>query len=137
MNGTFGKPDVQPTYDIQTANQFYTSTYSQHKVIDHSKLNWFPQLPTSPDKTDFTHFNTDPFRPRDIRSILAKSNKKSAPGPDGITYMTLFKLESTHHILATFFNKVLTSGAHPPSWGESVVNLHTKKVTQKTQQTFA
>ena len=136
VNDTFGKSDVQPSYDIQTANQFYTSTYSQHKVIDHSQLNWFPQLPTSPDNNDFTHFNTESFRPRDIRRILANSNKKSAPGPDGISYMTLFKLESTHHILATFFNKVLTSGAHPPSWGESVVKLSHKKGDSKDPTNF-
>ena len=136
VTGTFGKPDVQPTYDLQTANQFYTSTYSHHKVIDHSQLNWFPQLPTSPDKPDFVQFNTTPIRPRDIGSILAKSNKKSAPGPDGISYMTLFKLESTHHILATLFNKVLTSGAHPPSWGESVVKLAHKKGDPKEPTNF-
>ena len=72
-------------------------------------------------------FNTSPIKPHDIRSILQKSNKTSAPGPDGITYMTLLKLESTHHILATFFNKVLESGTHPSSWGESVVKLLHKK----------
>ena len=75
----------------------------------------------------FTPFNTAPFKPRDIKSILSKANKKSAPGPCGITYNTLFKLEATHHILATYFNKVFMSGAHPPSWGESVVKLIHKK----------
>ena len=65
--------------------------------------------------------------PSDIKRILAKSNKKSAPGPDGITYSVLFKLESTHHILSTYFNKVFASGAPPPSWGESVVKLVHKK----------
>ena len=39
----------------------------------------------------------------------------------------LFKLESTHHILSTYFSKVLASGAAPPSWGESVVKLIHKK----------
>ena len=72
-------------------------------------------------------FQTDHFRPRDIRSILSRANKKSAPGPDEITYNTLFKLEATHHILATFFTKVFETGAHPPSWGESVVKLIYKK----------
>ena len=127
VSDTFGKDDVQPSYDKQTADRFYTSTYSQRREIDHTQLNWFPHLPTSPDNADFTQFNNAPIRPRDIRSVLSKSNKKSAPGPDGITYNTLLKLDCTHHALATLFNKVLTSGAHPPSWGESVVKLLYKK----------
>ena len=100
---------------------------SVHKEIDFSKLNWFPNLPTSPENGDFTQFNTAPIRPRDIRSTLSKCNTKSAPGPDGITYLTLLKLESTHHIFATFFNKVFLSGAHPPTWGDSLVKLIHKK----------
>ena len=97
------------------------------KDLDFTQLHWFPNLPTSPEDTDFVPFNTTPFRPRDIKSILANSNKKSSPGPDGITYNTLLKLESTHHILATFFNKVFQTGAHPSSWGESLVKLIYKK----------
>ena len=53
---------------------------SVHKEIDFSKLNWFPNLPTSPENGDFTQFNTARIGPRDIRSILSKCNKKSAPG---------------------------------------------------------
>ena len=45
----------------------------------------------------------------------------------------LFKLESTHHILSTYFSKVLVSGAASPSWGESVVKLvHKKGETSET-----
>ena len=105
------------------AYQFYTSTYSNHRDIDFSKHTWFPQLPTSPESITFTPFNTSPIRPRDIKNILGKSNKKSAPGPDGISYSVLFKLESTHHILSTYFTKVIVSDAPPPSLGESVVKL--------------
>ena len=82
------------------------------------------------------HFNIAPFKPRDIRNILSKANKRSAPGPCGITYNTLLKLESTHHILATYFNKVFMSGAHPPSWGESVVKLINKKGATSVPSNF-
>ena len=51
----------------------------------------------------------------------------TASGPEGITYGVLFRLESTHHILSTFYNKVFESGASPPSWDESVVKLLHKK----------
>ena len=90
-------------------------------------MHWFPHLPTSPESPTFVKFDITPFRPRDIKIILSRANKKSAPGPDGITYNTLLKLESIHHILATLFNKVFESGAHPPSWGESLVKLINKK----------
>ena len=62
-----------------------------------------------------------------MKRVLAKSNKKSAPGPDGIAYSVLFKLESIHHILATYYNKVYTHGSPPSSWGESVIKLAHKK----------
>ena len=127
VNGTFGKENSPPSYDKATADHFYSSTYSVPREIDFTQLTWFPHLPTSPESPEFTPFNTAPFRPRDIKSILSKSNKLSAPGPCGITYRTLLKLETTHHILATYFNKVFMSGAHPPSWGESVVKLIRKK----------
>ena len=127
VTGTFGSESAPPSCDKATADNFYTSTYSVHREIDFTQLHWFPHLPTSPENEAFTPFNTEPFKPRDIRSTLKKSNKKSAPGPCGITYNTLLKLESTHHILATYFNKVFMSGAHPPSWGESVVKPIHKK----------
>ena len=76
---------------------------------------------------NFAPFDNSPFRPCDVKSTLARSNKKSAPGPDGISFSVLHKLESTHHILATYFNKVFTFGLPPPSWGESVIKLVHKK----------
>ena len=48
----------------------------------------------------------------------------------------LLKLETTHHILATFFNKVFQTGAHPPSWGESVVKLIYKKGEKSNSSKF-
>ena len=82
VNGTFGLENEQLSCDKATADHFYSSTYSVHKEIDFTQLNWFPHLPTSPESPNFTQFNTAPIRPRDIKSILSKSNKKSAPGPD-------------------------------------------------------
>ena len=55
------------------------------------------------------------------------ANKNSAPGPDGVPFSMLLKLDSTHHILATLFTKVQALGAPPSSWGESVVKLIHKK----------
>ena len=47
------------------------------------------------------------FKPRDVRNVLKNSIKKSAPGPDGVSYSALFKLEGTHYIQFTLFTKRL------------------------------
>jgi hypothetical protein len=73
----------------------------------------------------FVPFENGHFRPRDVRSVLNSSNKKSAPGPDGVSYSVLLKLECT--LLATLFTKVLSLGCPPQSWSESVVKLLHKK----------
>ena len=90
-------------------------------------LHWFPPILTRPGVDGFQEFDARPFKPRDVKQMLANSNKKSAPGPDGVSYSVLSKLEGCHHILATLFTKVLIMGAPPPSWGESVVKLIHKK----------
>ena len=117
VNGTLGKDNIQPSYDKTTADQFYASTYSEPKDLDFNNCGWFPNFATSPADANFSPFDNSPFKPRDVKRVLAKSNKKSAPGPDGIAYSVLFKLESIHHILATYYNKVYTHGSPPSSWG--------------------
>jgi len=48
---------------------------------------------------------------------------KSAPGSDDITYFHLNHLPSTHHFMATLFNKLLETGSSPASWGSANVKL--------------
>ena len=127
VSGTFGKETVKPSFTAHTANTYYPSTYSEPRQINLPDLHWFPPNLVSPVSEDFVPFDNSHFRPRDIRSVLANSNKKSAPGPDGISYSVLLKLDSTHHLLATLFTKVLNMGCPPPSWSESVVKLLHKK----------
>ena len=59
--------------------------------------------------------------------MLAKSNQNSAPGPDGVSFGVLSKLDGCNHILAKLFIKVLALGTAPHSWGESVVKPIHKK----------
>ena len=127
VKDTFGKETVGPAFSEQTANQHYPATYSQSMQVNLPDLHWFPPVLASPVDPTFVPFETSHFRPRDVRSVLANSNKKSAPGPDGVSYSVLHKLESTHHLLATLYTKVLTMGCPPPSWSESVVKLLHKK----------
>ena len=62
-----------------------------------------------------------------MTNVLKHSNHKSIPGPDGIPYEILYHLPSTHHILATLFNKILVTNAVPSQWGESIIKLTHKK----------
>ena len=52
-----------------------------------------------------------------IQIILRKCSLSSSPGSDGITYLHLRKLPSTHHFLATLYSKILAHTQLPPtSW---------------------
>ena len=127
VNGTFGEDNVKPAFSKQTANTHFPNTYSHPTQINLPDLHWFPPILASPLDNDFVPFENGHFKPRDVRSVLSNSNKKSAPGPDGVSYSVLYKLECTHHVLATLFSKVLSMGCPPTSWSESVVKLLFKK----------
>ena len=127
VNDTFGKEAVHPAFNKVTADGFYPGRYSVPGVINREDLTWFPPIPISPTSADFVPFDTSPFRPRDIRKVLSKSNKKSAPGPDGVTFGVLDKLDGCHKTLATLFSKVLAMGCQPTTWAESLVKLIHKK----------
>jgi hypothetical protein len=76
------------------------------------------QTGIAPDSPEFASFDNTPIKPKDIKRVLSKANLKSSPGPDGIPYGVLLKLESCHHIHATLFNKVSLMGSPPSSWGD-------------------
>ena len=127
VNDSLNKESIQPTFTKAMADQYYPATYSQPKQINLPDLHWFPPQLSSPDSETFQPFDNSPIRPRDVRKALAKANKNSAPGPDGITYGVLSKLDSSNHTLATLYSKVLALGSPPPSWSESVVKPIHKK----------
>ena len=91
VNGTFGKESVKPAFLEQRANQHYPDTYSHARQINLPDLHWFPPFLTSPVDDSFVPFENGHFKPRDVRSVLADSNKKSVPGPDGVSYSVLHK----------------------------------------------
>ena len=136
VNGDLDKLDEPPGFTKAEADEFYPQTYSVPKMIDINQLNWFPHLPISPENDNFTNFSMDPIRPRDIKNTLLQCNKNSSPGPDGIPYSILLKLPTTHHTLATLYNKVLQTGYAPRSWSESVVKLLHKSGPTNVQTNF-
>ena len=127
VRGNLDSSSESPTFTKHDADTFYFGTYNSPRNIELNNLHWFPPLDGLLNSPSFVPFNMDPIRPRDIRSILKKSNKKSAPGPDGIPYGILLKLSSTHKVLATLFTKVLQHGAPPSCWAESLIKLIHKK----------
>ena len=123
-NGSFGESQPSPSFDKTSADNFYRSRYSQQTPVDVSGLSWFPKI----NQRKFTTpFNLEPFRPKDIRSIIKSKSNSSSPGPDGITYGILKKLHCTHGVLATLYSKLLSSPEPPPSWGNSKITLIYKK----------
>ena len=97
--GTFGAYFVSAKFDNIKADQHYSANYSIPREIQH----WYSSSLTSPKEETFNAFDLRPFRLMDIRAVLKAANKSSAPGPDGISFSVFLKLESTHHIMATFY----------------------------------
>ena len=136
VKGTLDKTEQAPTFTKHTADDYFKSTYSSPREIDLEQLQWFPSLPVTPEHSDFEPFNMDPIRPKDVLAALKRSNKNSAPGPDGITYGILLKLTAAHKPLATLFSKILESGAPPSCWSESVIKLIHKAGDTRDPKTF-
>ena len=79
----------------KTADQFY-NFYIELKDVDFNNCSWFPNFVTFPTNANFFPFDNYPFKPHDVKRVLAKFNTKGDPSPDGIAYSVLFKLESIH-----------------------------------------
>ena len=74
-------------------------------------------------KCDSSLFNVDSITPCLVKSTLKHCSMQSAPGLDVITYYHLYYLPSSHHILATLFNKLLEAETSPPLWGSVRIKL--------------
>ena len=127
--GEFGKENLAPTFSREKANQHYTSNYSTEKITNLPDIHWFPEVKTGPQDPNFKPFDMSPIRPKDVSNVLRHANHKSSPGPDGLPFGILHHMPSTHHVLATLFNKVLATNAVPSQWGESIIKLIHKKGT--------
>jgi len=61
---------------------------------------------------------------------------KSAAGMDGITYDHLVHLPSSHHFMATLFNKILEKGTAPVCWGIARFKLINKNGSTSDPSNF-
>ena len=124
VNGLLYDTPKHPTFDKTQADTFFQQKYNRSTQLNHSDLNWFPHLPV--EQNNHT-FSMDPIKPKEIKSILKHKTSNSAPGPDRITYGILKKLPTTHHFMATLFNKITSHGLPPSSWCNSnIILLHKK-----------
>ena len=123
-NGSFGREAIQPTFTKEVADKFYPNTYSIARKLDIEKLQWYPEVKLSLGQ-GFAPFDLSPIRPKEVCDTLKKAKQHSASGPDGIPYGILTKLPSVHHVLATLYTKVATSGSPPDTWSESYSNTYT------------
>ena len=104
-NGTLDEEKVVPTFEKEEADVYYKNKYSKPVEIDPTKLNWFPSVP---DPT--VPYNSITILPKEIKNILKNKSPSTCPGNDGLLYGILARLPTTHHFLATLYNKTEKSG---------------------------
>ena len=110
--GTLESEDIKPTFDSTVANEFYKTKYEVNKEIDVISLEWYPKV-----EEPKVLWNTAEIVPRDIKEVLKMKNNTSAPGYDQIVYGFIKNLPSTHHILATLYNKIIKEEC-PQKYGQ-------------------
>ena len=132
--GELDKKVIKPTFSKETADIFYSKTYSVPVEFNVDGLNWFPYLHTPHSKFQF---NNGYVKPKDIKNILRAKKSTSAPGPDGITYGILRKLPSTHHFLATLYSRIIRNSPQTPTlWQLSNVSLIYKRNEPSNPKNF-
>ena len=104
-NGTLEQDQVAPTYSKSVADEYYKNKYSKPVKIDPEKLSWF--LPVQEPRIPY---NNSTITPKDVKKIFKNKSPNTCPGEDGLLYGVLAKLPSTHHFLATLYNKTDKSG---------------------------
>ena len=112
---------TEPSFDSVAATVYFTNTYSDYSVTYENRLpSWASE---SIPECDSSSFNSKVITPGLVKSTLQRCSRKSAPGIDGITYFHLCHLPSTHHFMATLFNKLIKSGSAPACWGCARIKL--------------
>ena len=126
-NGTLDQDPVGPTFSKETADIFFPGRYSTAVPIDPAKLSWFPPAPPPTSAYAVTLFT-----PSLVKSILKGRKATTAPGEDGLMFGVLSKLPSSHHFLATLYNKVDEQTIAPTSWtGCKIVLSHKDGSTEE------
>ena len=106
---------VAPQFSADSALNYFSATCSNHSSHYESLPSWISEVMPLEDPVE--EFEMTPIVPKMIKKILQKCSPSSSPGSDGITYLHLRKLPSSHHFLATLYSKIIfESQMPPPSW---------------------
>ena len=125
------KADAFATYynNIFTHADTQTNQQAFHQHIE-SHLPDFT-LPTNRDKD---HPLTKNITIQEIKNILRSTNKRSAPGPDLITYETLTHYpDSALHKLTQLYNDILDSAYIPNTFKHSIITVIPKPNKDRTK----
>ena len=127
---------VSPKFSSDTCLSHFKPSFEAQANPSYATLpRWVPETMPLPDT--LSSFDLSPIRPREIRSILKKLSKPSAPGPDSISYTHLKRLPSTHHFLATLFSMILLRSQQAPKiWCIGDIRLIHKKGNPKEPENF-
>ena len=136
IKGTLEAISQGPSFTKTTADAYFKGTYEKEKIVDKNELKWIHGPEVNPQMENFVKFDESPITPRQIRETLKYCNKNSAPGPDGINFGILHKLNYLHGILATLFTKVFQNGSPPSAWSESIIKLIHKKGSTEDPSNF-
>ena len=103
------KDSLEPSFSVSIATQHFTQTYSSDNTQYRHLSPWV--MDSLPD-CDASLFDGSAITPSLVKSTLRQCSMKSTPGSDGITYFLLNHLPSSHHFMATLFNKLLGKGGY-------------------------
>lgn len=87
------------------------------------QLGRLPPVPLTEDQNNEAMLaSQSDFTLAELTEALHKCNKKSAPGPDGITYQALRNVDPAYHLdVLEKLNLVWTTGIIPDAWKESTI----------------
>ena len=100
--------NIKPSFSPTEAFAYFSDSFAKpanrtYKYLPHWVREVMPISRGEPE------FDTNPISAEQIWRTLKKSNKSPAPSDDSITYHHLWKLPSTHALLATIFNNIFES----------------------------
>ena len=118
--------DVEPTFSVDTAEQFFTNTYSSSPYT-FSLPSWLP-TPAEPKEC----FDCDPIGLDEVISVIKRSRASSSPSPfDAISYQIFKRYTALMNVLVHLCNRCWACRVHG---SKHPSNLSQSQVQQRTHQ---
>ena len=104
-----------------------TVTQSLKEIYDPVQNSEYNYDWWTPYEDPVVEFDLSPITPKDVKKAVSRMKNFSSPGLDGIQPIVIKKLPAVHHILATLFNKLVSTSQVPPSWQQGIMLFIFKK----------